>query len=258
MKQYKLFFVVMTLALVALAGCKKDEAGTTPTPTPTPTQPAAPTPTSYNGQTPANVLAVVRTSAKQTVPVIGTITVDVNSATAVFGSPGTDKGTVTVTASGTNSTLARLTANGVVSYIFPDPANPTAQMTLSNSAVAVTFSVSGYALSPNGNITVPGQVTLTAPAANASVPRSADYTVTWTVSGGAGSRHAIFIADAQGHTVFKDGVANGSGTFTAAELGGLSAGTAWMYALTYNFNLVNSNQAVIVGEAVAINSITLQ
>jgi hypothetical protein len=191
-------------------------------------------------------MAVVRTSVKQTVPVVGEVTVDATAATALFGNPGTDKGTVTVTAGGSSKTLGKLTNSGAVSYIFPDPANPTAVMSISSSATAATFAVSGYSLSPNGNITVPGQITLTAPAGNA------------TVAGGAGARHAIFIADGQGHSLFKDGVANGSGTFTAAELGALSAGTGWMYALTYNYSLVNSNQAVIVGEAVAINQITLQ
>ena len=253
------FIVTLAVAFVlAVTGCKKDENNPTDPGTATPTQPSAPTPTSYNGVTPANVMAIVRTSTQQTVPVLGTITVDANAATAVFGNPGTDKGTVTVTVGGSPVQLGKLTTSGRVSYIFPDPSNPTAILTLSASAQAATFSASGYTITPNGTVTVPGQVTLTAPAVNASVPRNATLNVTWTVTGGAGARHAIFIADAQGHTQFKDGVANGSGSFTAAELAGFSAGTAWVYALTYNFNLVNSNDAVIVGEAVAINQITLQ
>ncbi|MBX2992176.1 MAG: hypothetical protein KF749_13555 [Bacteroidetes bacterium] len=258
MKQLKFLTILSATFLFIVAGCKKDEGNPAGPGTTTPTQPAAPTPTSYNGTSPTNVMAVVRTSTQQTVPVLGTITVDANAATAVFGSPGTDKGNVTVTVGGSATQLGKLTVSGAVSYIFPDPANPTAILTLGGSAQAVTFAVANYALSPNGTVAVPGQLTLTAPAVNASVPRNATLNVTWTVSGGAGSRHAIFIADAQGHTLFKDGVANGSGSFSAAELAGFSAGTAWVYALTYNFNLVNSNDAVIVGEAVAINQITLQ
>jgi hypothetical protein len=253
--KHKPFFALLFVFALAITGCKKDDGGTTPTPTPT--QPSTPTPPSYNGQTPTNVLAVVRVSSVQTTP-IGNVTIDVNAATAVFGNPGTDKGTVTLASGSSNITLGKLTSNNVVSYIFPDPSNPTSVLTLSANAVPVTFTVQNYALSPNGTVTLPGQVTLTAPAANVTIARNADYTVTWTVSGGAGTRHAIFIADAAGHSVFKDGVSNGSGSFTAAELGGLSAGTGWVYALTYNFSLVNSNQAVIVGEAVAINSVTLQ
>lgn len=257
MKQLPFVFLAVFVFVFAVAGCKKDEnnpanGGTTPT------QPATPTPTSFNGVSPVNVMAVVRTSSQQVVPVIGTITVDANAATAKFGNPGTDKGTVTITAGGSNVQLGQLTSGGQVSYIFPNPSNPTSVLTLNTTAQLVTFAVSGYALSPNGNITVPGQVTMTAPAVNATVPRNAGLNVTWSVSGGAGARNAIFIADAQGVSVFKDGVANGSAQFTAAEMGTLSAGTAWVYALTYNFSLVNSNDAVIIGEAVAINQVTLQ
>lgn len=258
MKQLKFLTILTAAFLFIVAGCKKDEGNPAGPGTTTPTQPAAPTPTSYNGTTPTNVMAIVRTSTQQTVPVLGTITVDANAATAVFGNPGTDKGTVTVTVGAANTQLGKLTTSGRVSYIFPDPSNPTAVLTLGAGAQAAAFSVSGYTLTPNGTVTVPGQLTMTAPVVNASVPRNATLNVTWTVSGGAGARHAIFIADAQGHSLFKDGVANGSGSFSAAELAGFSAGTAWVYALTYNFNLVNSNDAVIVGEAVAINQITLQ
>lgn len=244
--------------ILVISGCKKDDnpAGGG-NPSPTATQPSAPTPTTFNGVTPANVMAVIRTSATQSVPGIGTILVDQNVATALFGSPGTDKGTVTVTVGSSNYGLGKLSASGNISYIHPDPANPTSLITMGSSATAVAFNVSGMA-AVNGSVTVPGQVRITAPAVDASVPRNAALNVTWTVTGGNGSRHAIFIADAAGHSVFKDGVPAGSASFTAAEMGTLSAGTAWVYALTYNFNLTSSNTAVIIGEAVAVHSISLQ
>ncbi len=253
------FTAVFTLLLIlVVAGCKKDDNPTSGgNNTNTATQPSAPTPTSFNGVTPANVMAVVRTSAAQTVPGVGTIVVDQNVATAIFGSPGTDKGTVSVGVGSSNYALGKLSANGNVSYIHPDPSNPTALITIGSSATNVSFTVSGMA-AVNGSVVVPGQVRLTAPAVDANVQRNAALNVTWTVTGGNGARHAIFIADASGHSVFRDGVTTGAASFTAAEMGTLSAGKAWVYALTYNFNLTSSNTAVIIGEAVAVNSINLQ
>lgn len=250
--------LLFSVSLLFLVGCKKDSnpagGGNNTT---TPTQPSPPTPTWFNGLTPTNIMAVVRTSVAQTVPGIGTVLVDQNAATAVFGNPGTDKGTVTVAVGSSNYVLGKLSGSNGISYIHPDPSNPTSVMTMGTSATNVSFAVSGMT-AVNGSVTVPGQLRLTAPVLDATVPRNAALNVTWTVTGGNGVRHAIFIADASGNTVYKEGVPSGSASFTADEMGRLAVGRGWVYALTYNFVLTNSNTAVIIGEAVAMNSINLQ
>ncbi len=257
MKQFK--SIAVLVAVLALTGCKKDEAVTTPPPTQPPATPSSPNPPSYNGFTPTNVCAVVRTSVAISTP-IGVVVTDANAAAAKFGNPaGSDQGTVTLTVGSTVYTLGKTTASGSVTYLHPDPANPTALIGMSTSSQSVTFNVGTYRLdgSATRSITVPGQLTLTAPAANANVPRNAALNVTWTVTT-AGSKHAIFITDVAGHALFKEVAASGSGSFTAAEMGALSAGYGFVYALTYNFALYNGNAAAVVAEAVAVNTINLQ
>lgn len=257
MKQFKFLAAVVLIFVFALTGCKKDEA---PTNTPTPPAAQAPTPTNFGGPTPVNVLAIVRTSTTLE-PVPGfPVTTDISVGVGTFGTPGTDKGTVTATYSGTNYLFGKTTASGAVSYVHPDPAAPTTFMTLGAGVSNVSFTVSGYAITPAGsnNINVPGQMKMTAPAASASVPRNAALTVSWTITG-AGSQNAIFITDFSGRSVFKQNLgAVTSASFTAAEMGGLSAGGAFVYAITYNYRLTNSNEAVLIGEAVALNQVTLQ
>jgi hypothetical protein len=248
----------MFVFAVALTGCKKDDATTTPVTPRTAGQ--APTPTNFGGPTPANVIAVVRTSTTLE-PIPGfPVTTDATVAAATFGAPGTDKGTVTATYSGTNYAFGKQTTSGSVSYVHPDPASPTTLINLGATTSNVSFAVSGYAFAPttSNNVNVPGQLKMTAPLANASVPRNAALVVSWTTLG-AGSQNAIFITDYSGHTVFKQNLgAVATASFTAAEMGTLSAGGAFVYALSYNYRLTNSNETVLIGEAVAINQVTLQ
>jgi hypothetical protein len=248
--------VVVAMGILA-AGCKKDEETTTSAGT-TPTAPTAPTISNYSGATPVNVLALVRVSVAQTIPGVGTIFVDANVGSATFGTPGQDKGDVKVTVGTTDYPFIKSSgATGVTYSVAPPTANPQG-VPLNAGATSVTFNATGYALAPAA-VTVPGQLNITAPDANASVPRTSNLTVTWTMSGGSGTQSAIFISDAAGHSVFKQGLGNvTSGTFTAAELDGLNAGTAFLYAISYNYVLANSNAAVLVGEATALRTITLQ
>jgi hypothetical protein len=260
MKRHKLFFAVISASIFVMTGCKKDEAPTN-TPTPTPTAAQAPTPTNFPGATPVNVIAVIRTSTTLE-PVPGfPVTTDVNVGVANFGTPGTDKGTVTAAYGGTNYAFGKTNSNGAISYIHPNPTSPATLMDLGGGGSStVSFTVSGYAITPAGSntIVVPGQLKMTAPAANASVTRTVALPVSWTVAG-AGAQNAIFITDFSGHTVFKQNLgAVTSASFTAAEMGGLSAGGAFVYAISYNYRLTNGNETVIIGEATTINQITLQ
>ncbi len=254
------FLCAFTIVFViALSGCKKDEGNPTTQPTPT-TAGQAPTPTNFGGPVPTNVLAITRTSTTLE-PIPGfPVTTDACVGVGSFGTPGADKGTLTATYSGTNYVFGKTTTSGAVSYLHPDPAAPTTLINLGSTASTVSFAVSGYAITPaaSNSIVVPGQMRMTAPAASASVPRNAALTVTWTTLG-SGAQNAIFITDFSGHSVFKQnlGVVT-TAAFTAAEMGTLSAGGAFVYALSYNYRLTNGNETVLIGEAVALNQVTLQ
>lgn len=208
-----------------------------------------PFPTTFGGVTPTHVLGVVKASVSA-----GGTSIHTGSAFANLNNQ--DKGSVSVNVGGTDYSLTKSTGTQVSYFFQPSQTNPTG-INLGSGTADATFSVSGYTLG-SSTVTVPGSVSLTAPAANASVPRNQDLTISWTTSSG-GTHSGIFIADKDGKTIFKE--VSGSATsasFTAAELGTLAAGTALVYALSYNFVLTNSNEAVIIGEAVAVNTVTLQ
>lgn len=220
--------------------------------------PAAPVITSFGGVIPVNVMATVRVTT--TTSVAGyPVSVDANFAVARFGGigAGTDKGTVTVTALGTPYTLTR---NGTadITYTYTPSASAPGGIGLNAGSTATTWSVSGLTLA-SASVNAPGQLVLVTPSANATVSRTSALTVTWSTGSGPAANSAVFISDAAGHTVFKQGLgAVSSGSFTVGELGTLSAGTGFVYAITYNYLLTNSNTAVLVGEAVALATITLQ
>ncbi len=252
MKRFKMLQVGIMVFVFALTGCKKDDP-TSPTNTAQPS--GVPTISNFGGATPVNALVVVRTSTETTVGGISFV-VDATVGTAVFGAPGLEKGDVKATASSTDYPFTKNTVSGSVSYIYsPSVANPTG-IGLNTGATSVTFTATGYPLSPAA-VTVPGQLKLTAPAASADVPRSANLVVTWTITN-AGTRSAVFITDYAGHYKFYENLTGTTYSIPTADLQGLTAGGALVYAISYNYVLSNSNAAVLIGESVALRSITLQ
>lgn len=252
MRLFKMLHLVVMLFVFALTGCKKDSP-VTPGNTPQPS--GVPTFTNFGGPTPTNALIVVRTSTEVTIAGI-TVFTDVNVGTAVFGVPGQDKGDVKVVANSTDYPFTKNNTSGSFSYIYtPAIANPTG-IGLNTGATSVTFNATGYALSPAA-VTVPGQLKLTAPAASASVARSANLIVTWTITN-AGAHSAVFITDYAGHYKFYENLTGTSYSIPTADLQTLTAGNAIVYAISYNYVLSNSNAAVLIGEAVALRTITLQ
>jgi hypothetical protein len=244
----KTFLLFALMIMFAVVGCKKDEASTDPGNNNQNTS-TNPTPTDFGGATPTNVLAVVRTSTTY----VG-VTIDVGTAVATFGTPPQDKGVVKVSSKGTDYTLTKQSNNA---YIFtPDVLSPQG-IGFNSGSTEVTFSAANYTFT-NNKVFVPGKVTLTAPAMDAAVPRGSNLTISWTVSG-AGSNNAVMVIDKNGKSIFKQNLGTAtSATVTSAELQTLSAGTAIVYALSYNYILSNNNEAVLIGETVAFNTVNLQ
>lgn len=250
MQQFKMMYIAAMFFILAITGCKKDDPVSAPS-----TPSGMPALTNFGGATPTNVLVVVRTSTETTVGGV-TLVVDATVGTAVFGAPGQDKGDVKVVANATDYAFSKNNVDSNISYTYsPSVANPTG-IGVSTGATSVTFSATGYALSPSA-VTVPGQLKLTAPAANASVARSADLALSWTITN-PGFRSAVFITDYSGNFKFYENLTGTSFSIPAADMQSLAAGNAIVYAISYNYVLANSNAAVLIGQAVALRTITLQ
>ncbi len=247
MRSIKLFLSVALFSLLALTGCDKDN----------PLDPGGnggnnqgtPTINDFGGAAPVNVLAVVRTSTTQ----MG-FTIDAGVGVASFGDPPQDKGTVKVTSVNKDFTFTKSNDNY---YTYtPDVSNPLG-IEFNTGVTPVTFDVTGYSLT-TASVNVPGQLKLTAPAAQSSVPRTESLTLSWTATGTAANT-AIFIVDKDGKNVFKQNLGNvTSASFTNTEMGTLAAGDAIVFAIAYNYVLSNNNETVLIGQAVSVNQITLQ
>ncbi|MDP3829794.1 MAG: hypothetical protein Q8Q47_00900 [Ignavibacteriaceae bacterium] len=244
----KTFLLFALMIMFAVVGCKKDESTTDPGNT-NQNSSTTPTPTDFGGATPTNVLAVVRTSTTY----VG-VTVELGLAAATFGNPPQDKGVVKVTSKGTDYTLTKQSNN---SYVFNPEALSPQGIGFNSGSTEVTFSAANYSLI-NTKVFVPGKITVTAPAAETSVPRASNLTITWTVSG-AGSNNAVMVIDKDGKSIFKQNLGTAtSASVTSAELQTLSSGSAIVYAISYNYILSNNNEAVLIGETVAFNTVNLQ
>lgn len=222
MKQFKFVGVVVMLFVFVLTGCKKEDGSPSDTGGGTGGQASSvPTLSSFGGTTPVNVLAVVRTSTEVTVAGF-TVFNDATVGAGVFGNPGQDKGDVNVRVSSTDYPFTKNTVSGSVSYTYAPSATNLSGIPLNIGATDVVFGASGYALSPAA-VTVPGQLKLTAPAANATVPRSANLTVSWTVTN-AGAHSAVFITDYAGHAKFYENLSGTSYAIPTADLQTLMEG----------------------------------
>lgn len=236
--------------LLVVAGCNKSDNPIDPNNNNNNGNNSNPFPTEFGGATPTHVLGLVRTSVTQ-----GGFTFSTGVGVANLNNQ--DKGDVSVKVDGTDYVFAKNTSSGNTTYSFPNPQNPTQIMTLPSSNFTATFGVTGYTLQQI-NVVVPGELALSTPAANSTVPRTSDLTVSWTVTG-PGANNAIFISDMNGNYKFKQNLGNvTSATFSASELGSLAAGDAMVYALSYNFVLSNNNEAVLIGQALALSTIKLQ
>ncbi len=252
MKQIRLILFVLPLAaLLFLNGCSSTE------------NPADPgnggggngngpgnfLPTDFGGAAPTHVFALIRSTTTQA-------GVSFDLGIGVANLQNQDKGTVSCTVGGTTYTFGKTASGGVTSYVFPDPANPASIISLPEALASVSFNATGYALGLS-TVVVPGRITLTAPAANSTVSKNSALTVTW--SGTNGQFTGIAIADGQGNFIFNQNLGNvNSAQFTAVQMGTLAAGTGIVYAVTYNYELANDNEAVLIGQATALNNITIQ
>ena len=113
------------------------------------------------------------------------------------------------------------------------------------STAAFTASVN----SPNGTLS------LSSPADGATVPRSSAFNLSWT---GSGSDSVYVYVGAGSHHLYKV-VTGSSASFTAAEMGALPAGSAWVIIQRMKFTIKNANggQYIVSASTQAEATVTL-
>ena len=244
--------ILLTIAALGLcSGCKENGTGDNP---PAATIPEPPLITDFATLHPTNVLAVTRVSA--TLPGIPFL-LDATTGSAQFGTPGVDKGTVTATVESTVYVFTQTVQAGSVIYSYKPSQSFPQGIILHGGATGVTFEASDYDLNPRVVI-VPGQLAITSPIRDATISRNQNLNVVWTVTG-PGSEAAVYIADGLGHARFYQNLGNVSSfTIPVADMQTLNAGTAYLYAISYNYQLANANDGVLIGEATFLRTITLQ
>lgn len=248
----RILFLVVMVFLALNSGCKKDD-GVTDVPDPV-VIPTPPTVTEFGGIHPTSILAVVRVSTE--IPGLPFL-LDATTASAQFGNPGLDKGNVKATVGSSEYVFTKNTAGSSVSYsLTPSQAYPQG-IQLSGGATDLSFNATNYLLS-DSVVTVPGQLKVTAPINNATIQRSQNLNVTWTVAG-PGDQAAVYITDGAGHSKFYQALGNVvSFTIPSVDLLTLNQGPGYVYAISYNFRLSNSNEAVLIGEATFLRTFELR
>jgi hypothetical protein len=249
-KLLKIGSLFLALAL-GFSSCKKDEA---PEPV-EPTQPftvSDPTPTPSDA---AGVMVAIETSNYINVPFVGETNTPIGTAVAVFGNlqGGTfvDAGLVKVDAKELNKqtnnsyVLIPSAAAGlsyeppVVWEIAGSSANGVAQITYSNT--------NEFPTGPKYD-------------GPTNIPRNAAFTLTSAVAI-SGADSIIYNVIAQNNTIASRTVAGNiaSVTFTAAEMGALNAGSAYIQIVPYNMasEEIGGKKYYFINQAVTTKSVTL-
>jgi hypothetical protein len=248
MKQFRLLFLLGLFLTLAFAGCQKENDP--PTGPGTGGGTGYPMPGDFGGADPDNVIAIIRVTTTQ-------MGISFSSGLGFADFNSQDVGTVKATVGTTEYEFTKETENNETSYMLINSASNPQGIDLGTGNANVRIDAQNYQIQ-NNTISVPGQIALTAPAANANVPRNQDLNVTWNAATG-GQYNMLFVTDAQGNSRNKTISAGAaSGSFTASELSGLQAGTGIIYAISYNYVLSNNNQTVLIGQSLASTTINLQ
>lgn len=242
--------LIALATVVSLSACKKDETeppvvdvpsgggSTNTTPSTTPT---------FNGA--AAVLAAVSTASTQTIPGLGEVAVDINTGAAFFHD---DAGTGVQVGSVSLNSNALSFLNGAYTFT-PGATNPlgidfnsgvTWEVAGGNGFSAFTRNATAIAFPTAGAIT-----------SSATVDRSAGYTLTTDFVNSADSVYFII-----GNVLLRRGANTGTCTFSASELGGLSAGQslAMVAAFNYYSETIGGKEIYFVKERVLSRSVTIQ
>lgn len=252
-------FVILSLPLVVFltfTGCKKNDSNpvspedqTQTTSASSQPMPSFATVTDYNG-----VCATVKFDMQS--PISGFPAIEMNSALASMGAQGgADGGAIIVN----NNTLGKMVAGGRVTYMAPDPNNPTASMSNiyfdgsdHSWSVAGANGISAF----SGSVKSVSTYNLVSPYNGASVSKSSDLQVYW--NGGTTSKTLIQISSiTTGKTkVYQELADNGSYKISSADLAGLT-GDCLLFVVKYNYNIVSAGgkKYVLVSEIVKSNSI---
>lgn len=240
MKRHNLIattFIVVALFGLTFTSCKKESITTTPT-TSTPT-PTTPSPGDADG-----VLAAVRTKISVTAPVVGTVSYDVGTAVAGFGSTSANFAAGTYTDAGAITCNSKtLTKSSNNAYVYNFGADDVEGIDFSSN---VSWSVAGAGSIPSisknlGNI-FPSFPTISS---GSTINRSSSFTITNSYSSNADS---VLYVISSGSKTLKKTVAGSSTscTFSAAELSTLDASESALIQV----NAYNMTSELISGKRI--------
>lgn len=139
-----------------------------------------------------------------------------------------------------SNTVDTLSVSGSVFYIRPNPLNPQPLVGVNFDGSAHSWTVAGSSNIPafNGSVNSPNGVpTITSPPDSATISRSQSLTITWTGSGS--DSVFVSISDENNNELFA--VAGGTSyTFSAQQMGTLTAGTAYISIARFRHSIVTA------------------
>ncbi|MFM2285846.1 MAG: hypothetical protein RLZZ543_1343 [Bacteroidota bacterium] len=243
--------LLLLTSSLALSSCKKDEEEE-PEPAPAPAAPSNPIPAPSAA---FGALVAVQTSNYVTVPLIGEINQPVGVAVGVFGNLLTpayvNAGTVQVNATA-------LTQQSNKTYLYTPAATTPTGIDFNDSVI---WSVSGDATTtaPAIDYTVPRNMP-TGPkySGSTTIGRTADFTLNSSVAI-ADADSIIYNVISNGKTITRTTAGTiQSVTFSAAEMGTLTAGGGYVQIVPFNISAqtFSGKQIYFVNESVATKQVT--
>lgn len=237
MKQTKLLLLIVSLFIVAITGCKKEDNPTESTSGTDISNPTGQPMPSFSEQADYGG-AMASIYYYMAAPIAGFPDVATSAASAIFNG-GVDAGAVTVN----GNSLGKIAANGKTYYMAPDVNNPFNQLNLSWNGTNHSWNVAGANGIPalTGSVKSPNDYSVTLPAANSTVSKASGIQVKW--SNPSSSKALIQIVNISNKSqvkVYQEIVDNGSYTIPAADLTNFS-GDCMIFVVKYNYTSTSAS-----------------
>lgn len=246
MQHIKIIKIIL-ISLLFLFSCSTEENPVDPSET---SDIRYPYPDTINGIATTNVLLLIRTTIRES-----GLELSLGVGAANFNNE--DKGDVSANINGVDYIFAKNIISENTSYSFPDPNNPTNQMQLVKNKFQTKFVVSDLTLNVD-SVEVPGEVEVTRPEEDETFSFNDTLQIKWRIND-PGNHFAIALRDKNGKSRIKWDVANDStASFKPSELTGLEAGELIVYVITYNYEFVNQQEVILIGESVGLKDIKLE
>lgn len=254
MKQMKLFFVVITLFVVVIVGCKKEDNPAESTSTTDISNPTGQPMPSFSEQADYGG-AMASIYYYMAAPIAGFPDIATSAATAVFNG-GVDAGAVTVN----NNSLGKLASGGKTYYMAPDVNNPLNQLNLSWNGTNHSWNVAGANGIPalTGIVRSPNDYSVTSPTASSSVSKASGIQIRWSNPSSAKALIQIVnVSNKSQIKVYQEVADNGSYTIPAADLTNFS-GDCMIFVVKYNYTSTTASGKKYYFISEVVKSVTIK